>query len=212
VRADDRPLTIADLAGYREALDGKPGGEPASVGFRDLWAQADRYRGKRVRVEGHVARIFHQPSVGRFPPLAEVWAVSPAGDPLCLVFAEKPGTPAPHMGDEIGFVGTFLRLIPYEGSDAKRLAPLIVGDKPPAPPPRPRQGTEGPGRSAIDWLVGPALGMIVVALLLARHLRRPVSPLQDLERLEPPPQFVDDAASNNSASVTDPDASSSGGP
>src|SRR5262245_37666871 len=58
--ADAPPVTIADLAGYREALDGKPvGAAPVAVGFGELWEKPDDYRGRRVRINGRVARIFH---------------------------------------------------------------------------------------------------------------------------------------------------------
>ena len=60
------------------------------VGFRELWDHPETYRGRRVQVEGRVVRRFRQGAFGTFPPLDEVWAVSPAGDPFCLVFPATP--------------------------------------------------------------------------------------------------------------------------
>jgi hypothetical protein len=138
--ADDRDtkhqLNLADLPGYRAALDGKPaagsteaGGAPKAVSFRDLWNQPDTFLGHRVIVTGRVERIFRQAAVGNFPPLAEVWITAPAGDPFCVVFAQP--NLAPEVGRSVRFTGTFLKVVSYAASDGKRLAPLIVGDQPP---------------------------------------------------------------------------------
>ena len=62
----------------------------SAVKFRDLWNRPDVFRGRRVTVEGRVVRIFRQGPVGSFPPLAEVWITSPAGDPFCVVFPQTP--------------------------------------------------------------------------------------------------------------------------
>ena len=88
-------LTLTDLAGYRAALLGKPtadhswaGRAPIRVTFKDLWNRNESLRGRRVTVQGRVSRIFRQGPVGSFPPLAEVWIASPAGDPFCAVFPQ----------------------------------------------------------------------------------------------------------------------------
>lgn len=194
VRAQDAPLTIADLARYRDALDGKPHGEPAAASFRAMWAQPERFQGKRVKVDGRVVRIFRQGAVGTFPPLTEAWTVSQAGDPLCLVFAAQPDKPTPRVGDEVEFTGTFLRLIPYEGKDSRRLAPLIVGDRPPAPLTYPQtKKALARGLSKADWAVGLAAGLVVVGILLGRHLKRPASPTADIQALDRPPEFNDES-------------------
>jgi hypothetical protein len=137
--ADDRDtkyqLNLADLPGYRAALDGKPAassseaGVPKAVRFRDLWDQPNTFLGRRVIVKGRVERIFRQPAVGNFPPLAEVWITAPAGDPFCVVFAQP--RLAPDAGRNVQFTGTFLKMVKYAASDGRRLAPLIVGDQPP---------------------------------------------------------------------------------
>jgi hypothetical protein len=157
-------LSLADLAGYRAALSGKPDDRasatdpPSLVKFKDLWNRPDVFRGRRVTVQGRVVRTFRQGPVGTFPPLAEVWITSPAGDPFCAVFpqpdkldreqtgaaeptnaaAEKStrddrtnGMPGP--GRTVRFTGTFLKMVRYAGADTARLAPLIVGDQLPVP-------------------------------------------------------------------------------
>jgi len=208
-------LALADLAAYRAALDGKPAGAATAVTFRALWEHPETYQGRRVRVEGRVARRFRQGAFGTFPPLVEAWAVTPAGDPFCLVFADpSPGVdgpaaaPAPVPGASVGFEGVFLRQIRYPGSDTARLAPLIVGDRPPtvtaaaAPEPGPAPGPDrarvGPatgvwGRfSRLDWALGIGAAVVVVWVLVFQHLRRPPRRLLRLEgQVDPPPEFVD---------------------
>jgi hypothetical protein len=148
-------LTLADLAAYRAALSGKATGEnakssepPVRVVFRDLWNRTDEFRGRRVMIQGRVERVFRQGPIGSFPALAEVWVVSPAGDPFCLVVPNESGTgilpvnehgledraaPAaiPEQGKTVRFTGTFLKLVRYAGGDGARLAPLVVGNQPP---------------------------------------------------------------------------------
>jgi hypothetical protein len=136
---DDR-LGLADLAGYRAALSGKATADearaadpPALVHFRDLWNRPDAFRGRHVIVEGRVVRIFRQEPVGSFPALAEVWITSTSGDPFCLVSPKAGPTsvPIPEPGRDVRFTGTFLKMIRYAASDGARLAPLVVGDRPP---------------------------------------------------------------------------------
>jgi hypothetical protein len=160
-------LSLTDLAGYSAALSGKPTAlgakqtdPPSRVKFKDLWNRPDRFRGRRVTVEGRVMRIFRQGPVGSFPALAEVWITSPAGDPFCVVCPQGasndqkqagPGdlasVPAeeskgehedgrmPAQGRVVHFTGTFLKMVRYAGADTNRLAPLIVGDARPVPIP-----------------------------------------------------------------------------
>lgn len=164
---DDDPqgshqLSLADLAGYRAGLLGKPTADlarpsdpPVEAKFKDLWNRTDDFRGRRVSIQGNVVRIFRQGRIGSFPPLAEVWITSPAGDPFCAVFPQPapdaPDDPAtatsrdeshsdaarrttmPELGRKVRFTGTFLKMLRYAGGDGPRLAPLIVGDHLPAP-------------------------------------------------------------------------------
>jgi hypothetical protein len=148
-------LTLTDLADYRAALSGlsttdhAPATDPAiKVSFKDLWAQTDAIRGRRVTVEGRVERIFRQGPIGTFPALAEVWITSTAGDPFCLVAPQKaeaakssptdrdretnrPLRVIPGLGQHVRFTGTFLKMVQYLASDGARLAPLVVGSQPP---------------------------------------------------------------------------------
>lgn len=177
-------LSLADLAGYRDALAGKDKSAMASdlVTFRDLWEHPDRYQGHWVRLEGRVMRRFRQGSFGTFPALVEAWAVSPAGDPFCLVFPATPTTavdPAP--GASISFAGKFLRQLRYQGGDVARLAPLIVGDVSPtvtraAPlrPAEPGPAESGRGLAWFEWTFGLTAGLFVALALARQHLRGPV--------------------------------------
>jgi hypothetical protein len=166
--ADDseiaQQLSLADLAGYRAALSGRATADdanaadpPARVVFKDLWNRPDKFRGHRVTIQGRVVRIFRQGPVGSFPPLAEVWVTSTAGDPFCVVFPqpgllegddkardmpspsmkhqgqEARATPMPELGGTVRFTGTFLKMVRYAAGDGARLAPLVVGDRLPVP-------------------------------------------------------------------------------
>lgn len=198
------PLSLADLAPYRAALEKKEGASaPArAVTFRELWDHPDAYRGRRVGVEGGVVRRFRQGAFGTFPPLTEVWAVSAAGDPFCLVFPTPPSGssagPDPAPGASVRFEGVFLRRLRYQGGDADRLAPLIVGDRPPAvttpAPPKPRLGPASPGAdlTRFEWTLGLLAAAFVALILARRHLRGP-SPLPSRPQRDegPPPEFVD---------------------
>jgi hypothetical protein len=148
-----RQLTLADLAGYRAALSGKPTADsakatdsPVEAKFKDLWNRPDTFKGRRVLIQGHVARIFRQGPVGSFPALAEAWITSPAGNPFCVVFPQPApsdfddplerngsgrGVAMPEIGQMVRFTGTFLKMVRYAGSDGPRLAPLIVGGQHP---------------------------------------------------------------------------------
>jgi hypothetical protein len=205
-------LSLADLAGYRAALSGKPTADsarasdpPVETKFRDLWNRPDVFQGRRILVQGHVARIFRQGHFGSFPALAEVWITSPAGDPFCVVFpqpgpTDSNGTPErhsdagrgiamPELGQMVRFTGTFLKMVRYAGGDGARLAPLVVGDRVPVPVAPPSQSTAGAGAdgASVKSYSGMALGPVywalalavlaVCAVILARwHLRMPVRP------------------------------------
>ena len=102
-RSQGDRLSLADLAGYRAALSGKPTADdarpadpPRPVQFRDLWTHPGTFQGRRVVVQGRVERVFRQGPIGSFPPLVEAWIFSKAGDPFCVVF---PGPGATFAGD-----------------------------------------------------------------------------------------------------------------
>ncbi len=193
--ADDSAVTIADFAGYQAALAAKanPSAAPLAT-FRELWDHPEAHQGRPVQVEGRVARLFRQASVGKFPPLAEAWVTSPVGDPTCLVFPTEPGRAIPKPGDQVRFVGTFLRRITYRGADTDRVAPLLVGPEPPTVL-DPASGPGGDGWGSIfggdhfgDWGIGLAASLGVLWVLLRRHLSRPLDPIQPID---PSPTFLD---------------------
>jgi hypothetical protein len=195
-------LSLADLAAYRTALAGTATADdarasrsspPRRVGFRELWDHAPDWRGRRVRVQGRVARIFRQGPVGSFAPLAEVWLTSPQGDPFCVVFppGQTQQTRAqsrvriPQPGQEVTFSGTFLKQIRYAAGDGDRLAPLIVGDQPPAASASvetpPTQGLSPVGSalrtlpsfeswSPATWALGLTLACAAAVVLAWRHV------------------------------------------
>jgi hypothetical protein len=127
-------LGLADMAAYRAALSGEAATRTHSeqpvpaVTFRELWDHPETWSGRRVRVRAKVSRIFRQDAVGGFPALAEAWLSTPAGDLFCTVF---PTASVPDLGQTVDFTGTYLRTIRYAGGDQPRLAPWIVGDRPP---------------------------------------------------------------------------------
>ena len=181
---DDGRLALGDLAAYRDALEIKMPDSVPAVTFRDLWAHPDRYQGRPVRVEARVVRRFRRESVGRLPPLAEVWAVEPSGDPLCLVFPDADGSASLAVGRTIRFAGTYLKRVRYRGGDADRLAPLIVGPSPPTP-------LADSDRRSLDLALGVGAAFAVMLMLsrraLSRPIRRPVP-------TGPAPEFVDGPA------------------
>ena len=207
-RGEDPAVSIADLAGYRAALGSKVNSTAATpVTFRELWDHPRAYQGRLVQVEGRVARLFRQASVGKFPPLAEAWITSPVGDPTCLIFPTDSGQATPTPGDRVRFVGTFLRRITYKGSDTDRVAPLVVGPRPPSVL-DPASGASGEGGSIFgdtllgDWGIGLAATLGVLWVLLRRHLSRP-SALD--APVGPPPTFLDGDDDDDEESVDEGD-------
>lgn len=194
-QGDDSPLALTDLADYRRALVAR-GSEraPALIRFRELWDHATKYEGTRVQVEGRIVRRFRQGAYGTFPPLVEAWAVTPSGDPFCWVYpAPRDDTTAPSGQENVRFVGTYLKRIRYQGADVERLAPLIVGPRPPSFPRRVARPAVVRSRNAVnDWVLGLACAAVVVAVIAWQALRRPVSRPSSLEwgpapQFEPPP-------------------------
>jgi hypothetical protein len=197
-------LTLADLTAYRTALagratadDARPSDPPSRASFKDLWARPDAFRGRRVTVHGSVQRIFRQGPVGSFPALAEIWIASPAGDPFCLVVPQNNGSstspevehsaniratskPIPRLGQTVRFTGTFLKMVRYAAGDGARLAPLVVGDRPPVPEEDTSHANPGGSRAAsrfqrwagspTTWFLGLTLALVTAGGLAWRHL------------------------------------------
>ena len=152
-------------------------------------------------------RRFRQEAFGTFPPLTEAWAVSPAGDPFCLVFPNPdPASRAtPALGTPVRFDGTFLKQVRYQGGDGPRLAPLIVGGGPPiasakAPaPPRPRRGYG----STLDWTAGLIVAGFVVLFVARMHLNKPFARTSGWAT-DPPPEFLTSADDDPLPDATNP--------
>jgi hypothetical protein len=201
--AGDQGFGLADLPAEHAALAGKAtidgphaADPPRPVSFRDLWDHPDDWRGRRVVVRGTVARVFRQGPVGSFPALVEAWLSTRGGDLSCAVFprpASGPGDRPLEVGREVDFTGTFLRPIRYAAADQPRLAPLVVGDRPPAPVEKTRGGGAAEvafrsigaspvldsrpspvadSWSASGWTLGLVLGL-AAAVLAWQHLRGP---------------------------------------
>jgi hypothetical protein len=237
--SDDR-LGLADLPAEHAALSGKvtiDGSNahtpPQTVTFLDLWSHPETWRGRRVRVQGTITRIFHQGAVGSFPPLAEAWLSTPEGDLLCVVFpqedrrGQKTHTdtgPAQKTRDEpvsetepgrrVTFTGTFLKTIRYSAADLTRLAPLIVGDRPPTMTMEAAVGGEPSTSGAVHtvdtkpgpeawapsaWVLSLALGLAAAAILAWQHVRGAPPSKRSLTRGQcqepattlPPLEFLD---------------------
>lgn len=205
-RADEPRVSIADLAEYRAALGAAPPAAPTPATFGELYEHPEAYRGRPVAVAGRVARLFRQPGVGQFPPLAEAWITSPRGEPTCLVFPAGPDRAVPGPGAEVRFAGTFLRRIAYPGGDAERIAPLVVG---PAPPVAAAPGATAPsfgpifgGDRALDWAVGLIAAAGVGLALFRRHLAGPPAPPP--RPVDPAPSFLDGDGLGPGPAATDP--------
>jgi hypothetical protein len=152
--------------------------------------------------------------VGSFPALAEVWLRTAEGDLLCVVFPQlgaaedltgaKPKDVVPETGQHVTFAGTFLKTIRYPAADQPRLAPLIVGNRPPmltteaAPAAEPsavdsssRRGQAVESWSPATWVLGLALGLVAAALLAWQHFRNPLRgksfPTRDKDKNREPP-------------------------
>jgi hypothetical protein len=195
------PASLSDLPEYREALEADARGPAPLVTFRDLWDRPDFYRGRPVRVEGRVARLFRQEPLGAFPALTEAWASSPEGDPFCLVFPTGDGD-SPQIGATVRFRGTFLRPIRYKGGDVDRLAPLIVGGGPPEMSTSPPRQGPASGFTPLDWGMGIAVSGVVVLILLRQFLGRPA---RRPAHREPPPTFYPPEETGGAASRREPD-------
>jgi len=213
--ADDSPLALTDLAEYRRALVARESEPvPPLVTYRTLWDHPAAHEGKRVQIEARIVRRFQQGSVGTFPPLVEAWAVTPLGEPICLVYP-APSSPAKADAapgrENVRFVGTYLRRIRYAGGDVDRLAPLIVGPAPPRVPPRTARtpasvATDRAGDPLNDGLLAAVAALVVVLILGWQHLRRPVTRTSVLEP-GPAPQFEESSSEDRFFSKPGQDAS-----
>src|SRR5205823_14854453 len=107
----------------------------------------------------------------------------------------------PEPGRRVTFTGTFLKTIRYAAADQARLAPLIIGDRPPTlaaktstPPDEPaaaitlralgaspvNASTSGSAQtveswSATTWALGLVLGLAAAGVLAWQHIHKPLS-------------------------------------
>jgi hypothetical protein len=188
VAADDSRLSLADLPAFQAALRAQEADPVARATFNDLWTRPDEYRGRRVQVEGRVALRFRQDAVGEFPALEESWVVTSGDNLICLVFPQENGRKLPSSRSRVQFTGTFVKQVRYPGGDVDRLAPLIVGPKPPLI--LARTSSEVPQFTYhwLDWTIGLVIAAGVALTLAYQHLRR--QPLREVDELGPPPTFV----------------------
>jgi len=150
-------------------------------------------------------RRFRQDAFGTFPPLAEAWAVSPSGDPFCLVFPDSASRASPALGSPVRFVGTFLKRVRYQAGDGPRLAPLIVGGGPPVASARAPAASRPPRGfgSALDWTAGLAVAALVTLFVARMHLQKPVA-LTPGRATDPPPDFLTTADDVDLPDATNP--------
>ena len=144
------------------------------VPFEDLWQDPNGGSGRAVRVSGVARRVFRQPAVGEFPALAEVWITDEAGNPMGLMFPDRPRRD--YVGQRVAFQGRVLRMVEYRGGSEIRRAPLIVGPEPPnmtlAGPIEPAESE----RWVSEWVLGGLLLVFVILVLGMQHARRPRRP------------------------------------
>ena len=167
---------------------------------------------------GRLERTFRQGAVGSFPPLDESWIFSTAGDPFCIVYPhpQSPGRSSARAGRPVRFTGTFLKTVRYAAGDGDRMAPLIVGDRPPAPGEEPTATSKDAGEilravggaagdhragrgTAGSWMLGLGLAIAAALVIAGQHVRGTLlrhrsarrSRLRDDEGPDPPLRFVD---------------------
>ena len=169
------PATPEDLTLYRKALDPSQAViKSRPVRFADLWANPGDFRGKRVEVSGRVARRFEAPSSQSLPARQELW-LDQGGNLLCVVV---PLGEAPvEFGREVRVAGVSFGLIEYRGRDARRMAPLVVGNRAIPGPVAVVSVVEG---DASGLWTATAAAIVLVALAIARFwAKRPPRPRPD---------------------------------
>jgi hypothetical protein len=166
--------------------------EPA---FVQVWEQPQKHRGEPIRLRLHIVRVLHwEADAGNPLGVKDIyeaygWTDESKSFPYCVVFPELP--PGLRVGKdahgEVVFVGYLLKIMAFEGFDAKRGAPLLIG--------RVRSvATAAPKPLSSDpWMIVILIGVGVVALaaiygwtVYGAHRRPPPSPLPpDLSELGP---------------------------
>ena len=76
------------------------------------------------------------------------------------------------MNAPVRFAGVFLKRLQYQGGDVARLAPLVVGDRPPVASEPPSGGNVW-GSPLVQGLIGVGCLCLVTVILASRHLGAP---------------------------------------
>jgi hypothetical protein len=175
-------LPLADLPGYKAALEAPPSPAAPRVRFRDLWDHPDDFRSRQVRVDGRPERSFRAPASGELPPRSEWWLATESDDLICIVFPDS-GQASPPKDVRVQMSGTSLGLVRYRSGDVTRIAPLIVGPKPPTAIPESKSSR--PDDRTLDWVAASCLAAVVAIVLARIHLRArpkpPVEPASDIQ-------------------------------
>jgi len=167
--------------------------EPAYV---QIWEQPHKYRGKPIRLRLHIVRVLKWDDAADNPlGVKDVyeaygWTDESKSFPYCVVFPElPPGLPVgKDAHGEVVFVGYLLKIMGFEGFDAKRGAPLLIGRvRTVAARPAPKPLSSDP------WLIVILVGVGAVAIasvygwsVFGARRRPPPSPLpSDLSELGP---------------------------
>ena len=167
-------LSLAEMPLYKAALESRDPAPPFAVKFRELWDRPNEYRGRRVRIEGQIARQFHAPPAGELPARVELWLATASNDVICVVFPHGSPRAAEFPKDlRVAAEGTSFGLVRYLGGDVPRLAPLIVGSGDPVPISYPDAASATTSWRDVDWIVALVAAAIVTMLLARLHLRRP---------------------------------------
>ena len=209
---DKTPLTARDNPAYAELLRRVREKSPRElarlgrheVGFAQLLAHPEQYRGVPIRIDGTALRVLVSDNISPvLTPrrrLFEAWTITKdsMGYPYCLVVEDPPADLA--IGDDLNeriyFDGYFLKLMAYHAArNQVRFAPLLVGriTKYAAP------GSSGPiiplprGWNRTHWAfaamgVLSLLGLLRVLALFRRQrtpIWQPSSSIAPLDRIEP---------------------------
>lgn len=189
------PFGVADIPSYLSALQRTTRVPPRRVGFRDLWERPETLRGKAVSIDGRLVARFRATASGRLPSRTELWIDAGSGNLVCLVHPAHGSSPTSEakIGDPIRFEGTFLRMIPYQGGDVPRIAPLVVGPRAAETTPSDRKSrpTLDPKSESWDWMIGLGVGGFVIIVILGSALGSRRSRPSAIERTSEAPTFLD---------------------
>lgn len=140
--SDKVRMSEEDTPALTELLAEARGNTPAAwaeqarrdVLYTHLWEHPARFRGVALHLEGTALRSLTYdvgPDVSPKRRLYEVWFTTPESHrfPYAVVFEDPPKDfpIGPDISESIRVDGYFLKLLGYQGGDAARAAPLLVG-------------------------------------------------------------------------------------